>query len=87
LIYASGLTLAGKSDWRLPNVKEIQSLNDEKLFKPSFNKNYFTSILSGNFWSSTTMINAPSKAWDINVDYGIVSYDDKTVKENVLCVR
>jgi hypothetical protein len=87
LAYASGLTLAGKSDWRLPNVKEIQSLNDEKLFKPSFNKNYFTTTLSGNYWSSTTMINASSKAWDINVDYGIVSYNDKTVKENILCVR
>jgi hypothetical protein len=87
LIYASGLLLAGKSDWRLPNVKEIQSLNDAKLFKPSFNKNYFTNVLSGNFWSSTTLVNAPARAWDINVDYGIVSYNDKTLKENVLCVR
>ncbi len=87
LTYASGLTLAGKSDWRLPNVKEIQSLNDEKLLKPSFNKYYFTNTQSGNYWTSTTMINATVKAWDINVDYGIISYNDKTVKENVLCVR
>jgi hypothetical protein len=87
LIYASGLSLAGKSDWRVPNVKEIQSLNDAKLFKPSFNKNYFINVLSGNFWSSTTLVNAPAKAWDINVDYGIVSYNEKTFKENVLCVR
>jgi hypothetical protein len=87
LTYASGLLLAGKSDWRVPNVKEIQSLNDTKLFKPSCNRNYFTNILSGNFWSSTTLVNAPARAWDINVDYGIVSYNDKILKENVLCVR
>jgi hypothetical protein len=87
LIYASDLTLAGKSDWRLPNIKEIQSLNDEKIFKPSFNTIFFPNILSGNFWSSTTMINDPLKAWDINVDYGIVSYNVKTLKENILCVR
>jgi hypothetical protein len=87
LRYASGLTLAGASDWRVPNVKEIQSLNDTKLIKPSFNKNYFTNVQSGNFWTSTTMVNDPAKSWDINVDYGIVSYNDKTLKENVLCVR
>jgi hypothetical protein len=87
LVYASNLSLAGKSDWRLPNVKEIQSLNDVKLFKPSFNTDYFTNISSGNFWSSTTLMNAAAKAWDINVDYGIVSYNDKTIKEYVLCVR
>ncbi len=87
LTYASSLALGGVTGWRIPNIKEIQSLNDEKIFKPSFDKNYFPSISSGNFWSSTSMQNASSKAWDINVDYGIVSYNEKTVKEYVLCVK
>ncbi len=87
LEYASSLSLAGKSDWRVPNVKELQSLNDEKLCKPSINNDYFINALSGSFWSSTTMINTTTVAWDMNVDYGIVSYNDKTVKENVLLVR
>jgi hypothetical protein len=87
LTYASDLTLAGKSDWRLPNIKELQSINDVKLYKPSFNKNFFSNISSGNYWSSTTLMQATTRAWDINIDYGIVSYNDKTIKENVLCVR
>ena len=87
LSYSRSLILGGKSDWRLPNVRELQSLNDVNLYKPSFNKNYFTNVLSGNFWSSTTMFQTAAKAWDINVDYGIVSYNDKTQLENVLLVR
>ena len=87
LAYAADLSLAGESDWRLPNVKELQSLSDEKLSKPSLNKTFFTGISSGNFWSATTLAQQPARAWDINVDYGIVSYNDKTVRENVLCVR
>ncbi|MEI7423602.1 MAG: DUF1566 domain-containing protein [Prolixibacteraceae bacterium] len=87
LSYATSLTLTGKTDWRVPNVKELQSLNDEKLYKPSFNKSFFPNVLSGNYWSSTSQVNATNRAWDLNVDYGIVSYSDKTIKENVICVR
>ncbi|MGD0035787.1 MAG: DUF1566 domain-containing protein [Bacteroidota bacterium] len=87
LVYSKSVSLAGKTDWRLPSVKELQSLNDETLLMPSFNKHYFPNVLSGNYWSSTTMYLTPSIAWDINVDYGIVSYNDKTAKQNVLLVR
>ena len=87
LAYSKTVSLGGKTDWRLPNVKEIQSLNDIKLFKPSFDKTYFPNVLSGNYWSSTSLVQASEKAWDINVDYGIVSYNLKTQKENVLLVR
>ena len=87
LSYSKSFSLSGKADWRLPNIKELQSLNDVKLTKPSFNKNYFTNVLSGNYWSSTSMYLTAAKAWDINIDYGIVSYNDKTNKENILLVR
>lgn len=87
LNYASSFYLAGKSDWRLPNVKELQSLNDENLTSPSIDKAYFPEILTARFWSSTSGINANTKAWDLNTEFGIVSYSEKTTKENVILVR
>ena len=87
LAYSRTVSLGGKTDWRLPNVKELQSLNDVLLSKPSFDKTYFPNCLSGNYWSSTSMKQTALKAWDINIDYGIVSYSDKTALENVLLMR
>lgn len=87
LQYADTVNLAGKSDWRLPNVKELQSLNDPTRMRPSFNTGFFSGITGGNFWSSTTLQNTTARAWDINVEYGIVSYNDKILAEQVLVVR
>ncbi|MEI6871569.1 MAG: sulfatase-like hydrolase/transferase, partial [Verrucomicrobiota bacterium] len=55
LTYAENLTLAGASDWRLPNIKELQTLTDYALttatsatgVKPSINRTMFSKLLTG----------------------------------------
>lgn len=86
LHYSAALSISGKNGWRLPNVRELQSLNDASKCLPSIDTDFFKDILSGTFWSSTTLIGATTKAWDLNVDYGIVSYSDKTSQLSVICV-
>jgi hypothetical protein len=88
LAYAKTVTMGGKSDWRLPNIKELQSLNDVSRVKPSINKTFFPNIVTSAFyWSSTSQYKTPAIAWEMNTDYGVVTYDDKSVNKYVMLVR
>ncbi|MBT5934648.1 DUF1566 domain-containing protein [Sulfurimonas sp.] len=44
-VYCKELKLDGKSDWRLPNIKELYSIVDTNKFNPSI-KNGFKNIVS-----------------------------------------
>jgi Protein of unknown function (DUF1566)/Secretion system C-terminal sorting domain len=84
---AENLVLATFTDWRLPNIKELQSLNDETVVLPSITAPYFTNLGVGKFWSSTSLPNQTTKAWYWSTAFGVTTYDDKTVANSVLCVR
>ncbi len=87
LVYAEGLNLATASDWRLPNIKELQSLNDETVSNPSVNTTFFPTIGVHNYWSSTSLPNQTTKAWYWSTIFGITTYDTKTNTNFVICVR
>ncbi|HEY9079717.1 DUF1566 domain-containing protein [Magnetovibrio sp.] len=55
LRYCENLALAGHDDWRLPNVKELQSIVDYTKNDPALDQRYLRQSDKGAwFWSSTT---------------------------------
>lgn len=81
---------AGKfcaAPWRLPRIKELQSINDESEVRPSVNHRVFPNTAQSQYWSATPMANRPERAWTVDFTFGIVSYEVKTGKLEVRCVR
>ena len=89
LSYCEELSLGDKSDWRLPNIKELESITDDTRYNPAIDTTFFPNVMSSNYWSSTTDAGGPGNAWYIPFYYGFV-YDYESFKANsyyVRCVR
>lgn len=89
LSYCENLELAGSSGWRLPNVKELESLSDDSGNGPAIDPTKFPKARAANYWASTTDSSSPASAWYVNFAYGFVGsyakYD--TSAYYVRCVR
>jgi len=85
--YCSDLTLAGYSDWRLPEVFELQNIVDYEEIRPTIDTSYFPSTQSNRYWSSTSYVSDSSNAWIVNFESGLVTKYNLSSDEYVRCVR
>ncbi len=64
--------------WRLPNVREQQSLIDYGQRYPALPSGHpFTGVQTYFYWSSSSYANYPPYAWYVDLGDGVVTYDDK----------
>jgi quinol monooxygenase YgiN len=75
-------------DWRLPNVREMESLVDYGNFAPSLpTGNPFTNIKLTSYWTSTTVSSAPTQAMFVILGVGPSIFENKEVTLLVWPVR
>jgi hypothetical protein len=85
--YCESLTLGSKSDWRLPNIKELGSIVDPSGRYQAIDSTAFPSTSYSYYWSSTTSVNNTSNAWNVHFYYGYMGSYRKTSSDSVRCVR
>ncbi len=70
----SALKLCGHTDWRLPTVRELQSIVDFERHDPAIDTDYFECPVSW-FWASTPLKSSPGDcAWGVNFHSGYAGW-------------
>lgn len=84
---ANNLSFAGRSDWRIPNIKEWFSLGDFSIMNPAINSTFFPNVGTDKYWSSTTLYHDTNLAFLYNTYYGTIEEAAKVAEHRMLCVR
>jgi len=85
--YCKELSLHKRTNWRLPKLRELQSLVDIYRYSPSIKKAFKFTTSKSYYWSSTVLASNKDKAWHVFYKYGDSYYSAKTTKQSVRCVR
>lgn len=85
IAYCESLSLDNQSVWRVPNVKELESINDESRVGSAIDP-AFTGTKSSEYWTSTTNATTSVEAWVVNFYYGGFNYLNKSSNYYVRCV-
>lgn len=74
----NSVAIAGRSDWRLPNRRELRSLVSHGVARPALPQGYpFIKVVRSWYWSSTSAAGNPAYAWYVNLDGARMFYGAK----------
>lgn len=64
--------------WRVPNIKELESIVDRLCYEPALRPDVFGSLELGATWSSSPINAYAGAAWTVNFSNGTVIPSDST---------
>jgi hypothetical protein len=77
-------------DWRLPNLREFQSLIDYGRMNPALPENHpFTGVQAWYYWTSTSYASDTALAWDMGIGFSgqTQGFQKADGEDDVWCVR
>jgi hypothetical protein len=90
LQHANDAVINSRSDWRVPNVKELKSLYEDACIYPAANAEIFPALRRA-FWTSTPVITRASitegEAWVVLFDVGSDDWYAKSEQAGLMMVR
>ncbi len=84
--YCENLTLASKTDWRLPNQNELLSIVDYSRDDIAID-NAFENNASSYYWSSSSLTSNTTHAFNVHFFRGSTHYNEKSNDYYIRCVR
>lgn len=80
-------TFAGQSDWRLPNIRELQTIVDRAVHSPAIDGDAFPTTSLDWTWSSSPSAKDSDKVWPVRFLIGYSDYSSTDRKYTSSAVR